>query len=1172
MNSTLNSFADGLVNQSWQLSVVFAVVFVSNCLLRNASAHWRYLLWLTVIAKCLTPPLLTLDLPILPGDALRASTPQSAVEPRPFENTNALQSNAVAPPPAPSPHSDLSSSLRTRRSVIEPARPTPLSTSQILTLVWALITAVLLINIAARMWITHRRLKSARRLVDGDTQSALAALAATLGMKRPPRVHLLDSPPQPFVWGWLRGDIYLPSQFFQTGTPDQQSAILTHELAHVLRWDAAVNHLQNVLQAVFFFHPLVWWTNQKLRQERENCCDEIVLSASKVSPRAYCEAIVNVLASEYASRQSTPALAVTGSVKNIKDRVTTMLTPNRSFRRRPSRAEVATTLLIAACVLPTTLVVTKANEKADPAAARSYSFGGRLEILALGTHDEQAQKWWDAEGRPLATVPFTWQIADKTHAQGLLYRKVVVRIHDLPEDARINWSIPQARTYAGGSVLIDGKKPPEYLARYFGVPKDCKAADFKVGVAAGPWKTLTETNGSTAQGVDGLSIVTSEVSETASGAFVIVSHDCFDRAVRLAAVDKQGAVHPQIGYGGTSAGKIYQVKAEFPKLTRADIDHFEFQVRDYEWIELKNVPLEPAEANNFTTRVQTEKQSSSETPPPGSPNPPVVSTWKPGQTMDLQVINLDTNEPLADVTLELQNMGPGINFQDVKTQKTDSEGRSRIPFPDLPPTQVRIYPVKAGFVPLRVYWEGEPHPTLPTSLTIPMEPAKKFGGLVRNESGEPIPDVKVNVHYWAAGMGKDPHIRANIDTTAKTDNAGRWSVEMPAEINDKDNLRIFVNHPGYVSDVLRRGWHPIPVTPQPVLSDLYSQTAVMTMREGNAVEGMVVDMQGQPIPDVKFYDTEYYWFGSTDFTSGKPRATTDKSGKFRITGVTYIQDWRLKVPGDRGLALTVQARGFAPEIVSVSPDQTTLKVQLKPGRSAHGRVVDEAGKPVEGVRFTAGNWREWHSRLNIEAVTDVEGRFTLNDLPADGAEFGFSKEGYEYVSNVPLSASDKEYKFTLRAPVRIVGLVVDADTGTQLDKFTLMTGTDYEDGRAPSWNRWAARTLIKEGRFETTLKQAEFAWRLRVEAEGYLPAVSRIFRLYKPDQGEVIYDFQLTKAPGPLTGIAVLKGKPLAGADVYLATDRVNLTNRKVTYSEKPPVKTDIDGSFPSPPEGPPCD
>ena len=208
------------------------------------------------------------------------------------------------------------------------------------------------------MWLTQRRLKRTCQPADEETHAAVVALAQMLGMKKTPDVHMADSFAQPFVWGWLRGDVYLPLEFSRTGTVEQRRAILTHELAHVLRWDAAVNHLQNIVQTVFFFHPLIWWTNQKIRQEREKCCDEIVLSVCDTQPRVYCEAIVDMLAREYTSRQSTPALAVTGSIKNVKERITTMLTPNRKFRRRPSRVAVVTMLIVAACVLPTALVLT----------------------------------------------------------------------------------------------------------------------------------------------------------------------------------------------------------------------------------------------------------------------------------------------------------------------------------------------------------------------------------------------------------------------------------------------------------------------------------------------------------------------------------------------------------------------------------------------------------------------------------------------------------------------------------------------------------------------------------------------------------------------------------------------------------------------------------------------
>ena len=64
METTLSNLADFLTEQSLQLCILFVLVMAATCWLRATSAHWRYLLWLVVIAKCLTPPIVSLPLPI----------------------------------------------------------------------------------------------------------------------------------------------------------------------------------------------------------------------------------------------------------------------------------------------------------------------------------------------------------------------------------------------------------------------------------------------------------------------------------------------------------------------------------------------------------------------------------------------------------------------------------------------------------------------------------------------------------------------------------------------------------------------------------------------------------------------------------------------------------------------------------------------------------------------------------------------------------------------------------------------------------------------------------------------------------------------------------------------------------------------------------------------------
>lgn len=68
MEHALTEIAEYLLHQSWQIAAIFVLAAAACWTLRKASAHWRYLLWLVVLAKCLTPPLVTLPVPVLPPD------------------------------------------------------------------------------------------------------------------------------------------------------------------------------------------------------------------------------------------------------------------------------------------------------------------------------------------------------------------------------------------------------------------------------------------------------------------------------------------------------------------------------------------------------------------------------------------------------------------------------------------------------------------------------------------------------------------------------------------------------------------------------------------------------------------------------------------------------------------------------------------------------------------------------------------------------------------------------------------------------------------------------------------------------------------------------------------------------------------------------------------------
>ncbi len=137
---------------------------------------------------------------------------------------------------------------------------------------------------------------------------------------------------------------------------------MAHELSHVARFDAGVNLLQVLAQAVYWFHPLVWWINRKIRVEREKCCDEMAVARLSMTPEHYTGAIVEALAQERRSIHPIPSLAIVGSARDIEERIRTMMRPGRHFYTRPSIIAAMAVLSLALLTVPTALVLTSRAE------------------------------------------------------------------------------------------------------------------------------------------------------------------------------------------------------------------------------------------------------------------------------------------------------------------------------------------------------------------------------------------------------------------------------------------------------------------------------------------------------------------------------------------------------------------------------------------------------------------------------------------------------------------------------------------------------------------------------------------------------------------------------------------------------------------------------------------
>jgi beta-lactamase regulating signal transducer with metallopeptidase domain len=96
---------------------------------------------------------------------------------------------------------------------------------------------------------------------------------------------------EPGVFGVFRPVLLLPDGIATELDAEELQAILAHELCHVRRRDNLATMMHMVVEAMFWFHPLVWWLGARLMEERERACDEEVLRSGS-EPEAYAEGIL----------------------------------------------------------------------------------------------------------------------------------------------------------------------------------------------------------------------------------------------------------------------------------------------------------------------------------------------------------------------------------------------------------------------------------------------------------------------------------------------------------------------------------------------------------------------------------------------------------------------------------------------------------------------------------------------------------------------------------------------------------------------------------------------------------------------------------------------------------------------------------------------------------------
>ena len=316
-----------LLHFLWQGLAVAIVVYAALLVARNLSSTIRYsiaLVGLAVMAAC---PVLTFCFLQQNSAGLHQHVASASV----------LHSEQTALPDSNRDLNIASSPIGSQSNDGAVGEPQWFDSENSLSLLWARLVQM---NAAAIVivWLSGVLLLSVRLLLSYRStrtlrQSSLTPpvwiteraenLAGTLDVRSPLVRHSKEIS-QAIALGFFRPMIVLPTAWISELSPEMVENIIAHELVHIRRGDIWVNLLQRVVETLLFYHPAVWWISNRIRAERELCCDADVITATE-RPLKYAETLEFV--GRLAADENGPGLAVAsvGSKKLLLRRVRAVL-------------------------------------------------------------------------------------------------------------------------------------------------------------------------------------------------------------------------------------------------------------------------------------------------------------------------------------------------------------------------------------------------------------------------------------------------------------------------------------------------------------------------------------------------------------------------------------------------------------------------------------------------------------------------------------------------------------------------------------------------------------------------------------------------------------------------------------------------------------------------------
>ena len=296
-------FLSFVMIDSLRAVVLAAAAGIAMAVCRVKSPAARHAVWTIVVAGMLAIAVVASIAPAMPVRVLPAR-PLAAIP-------------AVAAPVLPLPQAPLP----------PPGRPLPWGA-----MLYAAGLLVCAVRLAYGYALTRRLILASRRLPQFEGEAVYESTNISV----------------PLTTGWLRPKILLPADW-RAWDQEKLAAVLVHERNHVKRGDWAIAVIAAVNRCVWWFHPLAWWLEARIKSLAEQACDDASL-AQVASRECYAEVLVE-MAAAVRSREGRVGWEAMAMAKGAEVRMRVERILDESRRIFPPMTRTRWTML-AVCAMP----------------------------------------------------------------------------------------------------------------------------------------------------------------------------------------------------------------------------------------------------------------------------------------------------------------------------------------------------------------------------------------------------------------------------------------------------------------------------------------------------------------------------------------------------------------------------------------------------------------------------------------------------------------------------------------------------------------------------------------------------------------------------------------------------------------------------------------------------